>query len=164
MPPQPGGPTPSPELRPECLAGRSAVNAWDSGVRGWGSGASRGLGRRCPGCVCFDQSPAVPQDPGLLPILRASSDRVAGTGQGACMDVLGSRLRTGLLLGPRGAAAGASRWAVGSGWPRAVPGGRGWGVVPLADSGAGRQEARSDPRPSVRVSGGPAGLCWGAGV
>ena len=153
-----------PRAAPRVPGSRSAVNALDSGVRGWGSGASRGLGRRCPGCVRFDQSPAAPQDPGSLPILRASSDRAAGTGQGACLDVLGSRLTTGLLLGPRGAAAGASRWAVGSGWPRAVPGGRGWGGVPLADSGAGRQEARSDPRLSVRVSGGLAGLCWGAGV
>lgn len=126
MPPQPGGSAPSPELHPECPAGRSAANALGSGVRGWGSGASRVLGQCCPGCVRIDQSPAVPQDPGPLPVLSASSHRAAGTGQGVCVDAFGSCLRTDLPLGPQGAAAGAFLWAVGSGWPQAVPGGRGW--------------------------------------
>lgn len=143
------------------------MNALDSGVRGQGSGASRGLGRCCPGCVHFGWSPAVLWDPGPPPVIKAGSDRAGGAGQGNLYftDVLGSCLRTDAAPGPAGCSSRSlllgSGFGVASGLRQVV--GAGGGHAPCW-GGAPHQEARSAPRPSVGVSGGPALLCWGAGV
>ena len=97
-----------------------------SGVRGWGSGASRVLGSAVRGVCALTRALL---SPGIqVPCLSSGLAHTVrlGPGRGVCVDAFGSYLRTDLPLGPQGAAAGASLWAVGSGWPRAVPGGRGW--------------------------------------
>lgn len=131
------------------------MNALDSGVRGQGSGASRGLGQCCPGCVHFGRIPAVLWDPGPLPVLKVGSDRAGGGGAGQgnlyFTVVLGFRLRTDAAPGPAGCSSRSlllgSGFGVASGLYQAVGAGGGhapcWGGVP-------RQEAWSAP---IHLSG-----------
>ena len=88
-------------------------------LRTQGSGVRSLQGPRAvlSGVCALWLEPCCPLDPGPLPVLKAGSDCAGGPGQGNLYftDVLGQTLP----LGPRGAAAGASCWAVGSGWPRA---------------------------------------------
>lgn len=135
-----------------------------SGVRGWGSGASRVLGSAVRGVCALTRALL---SPGIqVPCLSSGLAHTVRLGQGRgsvwtlSVPILGQTCPWARREQQQEPPSG--QWVRGGlGLCQVVGAGRG---VPLAGSGAGHQEAWSAPRPSFGVSGGPALLCWGAGV